>query len=241
MDQERRGKEGGRRVNQVIRFSEIVIDPHYATRDTDKRRVSRLIELLEIGQYPPPMTVVKNGKGFILIDGFHRYDAWSEALDGTDIEIPVTVAECSTEQDKLRAAISANIGHGFNYTPEQVNTLYARLVLKEGFSRKEARELLHITPEHSDREDKKIELVKMGTTAVVGEKPEANERAKSLEEPVRGERAATSEKTACWERTDLRTIRFHVGRLYDLVPAGWIGARGFLAELDREITKEVGR
>jgi hypothetical protein len=211
----------------MIRFSEITIDEHYRTRPDDAEDIARIVELIGLGEYPPPVTVCKAGESYLLLDGFDRYSAWRRALSGHATEIRVLIAECPDEDSRFRAAIGGNMNNGRNYTIAQIGALNGRLTRELGFSKAEARKLLRLTDEHAEKLDRPP--VRMEATS---EPVEASE-------PVKVERADSKESPAPAERPLLHEIHFHVERLRKLVPPAWVVAHRSLETLADEIITAI--
>jgi len=249
-------------IEQVIRFSEIEADEQYKTRPVNPEDISRIDELIGLGEYPPPMIVCKAGARYLLLDGFDRHKAWARAFSGHDGEVKVTIADCPDEPSRFIVAIESNIKNPRNYTIGQIGALYARLTRELGFSKSEARKLLRLTPEHAERIDQNMirmetteeEATEAETTEVeeraggretsgdlerVGESeiPVIEERAGKAESPTTSERATLEETSAFVERADRNAIRFHVERLQVLIPPAWADARRVLESLAEMIGK----
>lgn len=93
-----------------LKIEELVVDSRFQSRvalndDAIQDYAARYDEGLKL----PPLSVVKVEERYILVDGFHRYEALKKL---GDYEVEVTVLKGETEEDARYMSWAANKAHG---------------------------------------------------------------------------------------------------------------------------------
>ena len=95
------------RIDAVISLDKVFEYGGFAMRDVDKEHIARLVETKLEGV--PAIQVANTNKGYVLIDGRHRYEAARQLKKQTVRAIEGTYA---SEDEIIEAAFQANLKHG---------------------------------------------------------------------------------------------------------------------------------
>lgn len=85
----------------------------YPRHDVDGQQVGYMVEALRSGHELPPIVADKASKR--IVDGFHRYRAYSETL-GRDAEVAVILKPYASDAEMFEDAMRYNASHGKNLT-----------------------------------------------------------------------------------------------------------------------------
>ena len=95
-----------------LKIEEVVADSRFQSRVAlNDEAIQDYADRYDEGVKLPPISVVKVGAQYILVDGFHRYAALKKL---GDYEVEVTVLPGETEDDAQYMAWAANKAHGLH-------------------------------------------------------------------------------------------------------------------------------
>ncbi len=133
---------------RVTPLAALVLDwSLYPRHDVDQGQVGYMVEALRAGHELPP--IVADKVSLRIIDGFHRYRAFSEVL-GKEASIPVVLKPYTSEAEMFEDAMRYNASHGKNLTTfdrARCMMIAERLEIQ----REKVGEILHWRPSTEDR------------------------------------------------------------------------------------------
>jgi hypothetical protein len=125
-----------------VPLDELVLDPQLQCRTgINQEAVEEYAEALRAGASFPPVKAIRVGASLLLVDGWHRVNAWDRACRGKPI--PCEVRE-GTRRDALIAAAGANAHHGLRRSQADKRRAVAVLLMDPELCEQSSRDLARL-------------------------------------------------------------------------------------------------
>lgn len=188
-----------------LNIKDILVDQKYQSRlETDPELVKSYAELMQEGvQFPPVDVVLVDGKKYVLVDGFHRYQATVE-IDEYEIEAKVVHG---TWRDVLLHKWRANGTHGKPLTRQEKRRLVYEMLQDTECGKWSSRQIgKYVGASHTLVETLRKEPVESGNLATPKPKTGNLATPQEVKEPTESGNLATPEEESSESDVMIETL-----------------------------------